>query len=105
MGRLLRALLIEDDLADAQRIVAELTKGGFETFHERVDRRETLDTALSTRSWDVIISDYSMPEFTALEAMLTLKASGHDIPFILVSGAVGEEMAVLLMRAAPATTL
>jgi PAS domain S-box-containing protein len=95
----LRALFIEDRDDDAQLILHELQKGGYDVEWQRVETKETVQAALEQRSWDIIICDYSLPKFTAPEALLLLKASGQDLPFIIVSGTIDEESAVTALRA------
>jgi len=95
----LRALIVEDRAADADLILRELKRGGFVTTHERVETADALRAALDTRTWDIVLSDYYLPTFDAPGALAVLQASGHDVPFIVVSGSVGEDTAVAAMRA------
>jgi len=99
MGRKLRALIVDDSEDDADLLVRELRRGGYDPASKRVDTREAMSAALSESTWDLIISDYVMPAFSGTAALEILKESGLDIPFILVSGAIGEETAVSAMHA------
>jgi signal transduction histidine kinase len=94
----LQLLLVEDSEDDAHLTLLALRKSGFDVSFERVETRETMKAALLARAWDVIVSDYSMPTFSAPEAFETLTQTGFDIPFLIVSGTVGEETAVQAMR-------
>jgi signal transduction histidine kinase len=94
----LRVLLVEDSTTDATLILRELGRGGRRIVHERVERAEEMRAALSRASWDVIISDWSMPNFSADGALHIVKEFALDIPFIIVSGTMGEENAVDAMR-------
>ena len=97
---LLRVLIVEDSEDDALLLVRELKRGGYEPRHERVDTPEAMDEALSKRGpWDVVISDYYMPKFRAPDALALLRKRDSDAPFVIVSGKVGEELAVEAMRA------
>ena len=96
---LLRVLIIEDSPDDALLILHELRRGGYEPLHERVDTPEAMDEALSRGPWDVVISDYYMPRFQAPDALALLRKRGSDVPFVIVSGKVGEELAVEVMKA------
>jgi two-component system sensor histidine kinase EvgS len=98
-GRPLRALILDDSDDDAVLLVRALRKQGFEPVTRRVDSREEMRRALSEAEWDIVISDYSMPGFTVSEALGLLRARDLDIPFLLVSGSVGEETAVAAMKA------
>ncbi|MBD3241801.1 MAG: PAS domain S-box protein, partial [Chitinivibrionales bacterium] len=98
MDERLRVLLIEDSADDYRRIVAELEGGGLTVEHERVCSREQIEQSLEGRAWDIVLADYAMPGFTALDALLIVKRQTPDTPFVLVSGAIGEETAALLMR-------
>lgn len=95
----IRALIVEDFEDDASLLVLELKRAGYDVVYERVDTRAAMKKALETNTWDIVFSDYSMPQFRALDALEILKASGHDLPFILISGTIGEEVAVEALRA------
>jgi len=95
----LRVLLVEDCEEDALLLLRELGRAGWELVHRRVETRDGLHAALGEGPWDVVLSDFVMPAFSGLHALHTLAESGLDLPFILVSGQVGEENAVELMRA------
>src|ERR1043166_6371975 len=95
----LYVLLIEDSQDDAELLLTELRRGGFEPIYERVETAGELRTALDQGAWDLVLSDYRMPRFDGLEALSILKEHGLDAPFILVSGAIGEALAVSAMKA------
>jgi DNA-binding NtrC family response regulator len=95
----LNILLVEDSEDDALLLLRELQRHGYEPRIQRVETAGQLEAALSARKWDLIISDYVMPAFSGLDALRTIKGSGLDIPFIIVSGKIGEETAVDLMKA------
>ena len=95
----LRVLVIEDMEDHALLIVRELAKGGFAPGFTRVETLAELETALVEHSWDAIISDFRLPGFNALDALRCVRAHGEDVPFILVSGVIGEEMAAEVMKA------
>ena len=95
----LAVLIVEDNEDDALLLIRELRRGGYEPDSLRVETREEMQEALQQRSWDVILSDYSLPGFSGVEALQELQASGQDIPFLIQSGAIGEEAAVELMKA------
>ncbi|MFZ5627598.1 MAG: PAS domain-containing protein [Spirochaetota bacterium] len=97
----LSVLIIEDSESDAELIAYELKARGYELRTQRVDTSLALREALEN-SWDVVISDFRMPQFNAITALEILRDSGKDIPFILVSQAIGEGVAVELMRAGAA---
>nr|MDQ3817829.1 PAS domain S-box protein [Acidobacteriota bacterium] len=98
MVRKLRVLNIEDSEQDSAILRRHLKRDGYDLYFERVDTPEALKEALLTKEWDVILSDYSMPHFSALAALAILKETGLDIPFIIISGAIGEDVAVEAMR-------
>ncbi|HNV19797.1 MAG TPA: PAS domain S-box protein, partial [Rectinema sp.] len=98
MDKPLRVLLIEDSEDDAVLILRELRKAGYTPVSERVETESTMKSALSSQQWDIILSDYNMPEFCAAEALSVYRECGIEVPFIIVSGAVGEEKAVQLMK-------
>ncbi|BCG45724.1 diguanylate cyclase with PAS/PAC sensor [Citrifermentans bremense] len=98
MGRLLRVLMVEDAPDDAQLIVIRLEQGGFDVQFRRVDSAQAMCEALDGPQWDVIICDYVMPGFSGLQALKILKEKGTDIPFLMISGKVGEEAAAEAIR-------
>ncbi len=95
----MRVLLVEDVEDDALLVLQELRRGGFEISFERIETREALRAALGRQAWDMILADYRLPAFTGVEALEELKATGKDIPFILISATIGEETAVSAMKA------
>ncbi|HET7226448.1 MAG TPA: response regulator [Candidatus Eisenbacteria bacterium] len=99
MSRKLRVLFVEDNPSDVTFIVRALNQGGFEPVYEVVDDGDSLRHALAAAPWDIIISDHSMPSFDAPEALHIVRESGQDVPFIVVSGHIGEETAVACMKA------
>ena len=99
MNTALRVLIVEDSPDDAVLVLRELRRGGYEPVSERVETGEGMNAALEGREWDVILCDYTMPHFSALQALETLKSRQLDIPFIIISGTIGEETAVNAMKA------
>jgi len=95
----LRVLIVEDSEDDTLLVLRELRRGGYDVTHQRVETRETMLAALTGEAWEVVLSDHRMPHFSAPEALQALKDSGRDLPFIIVSGTVGEETAVASMKA------
>jgi signal transduction histidine kinase len=94
----LRVLFVDDSEEDVFFLLRELKKGGFEPHHKRVDDAASLRTLLQSEEWQIVISDFHMPDFDGLMALQIFKETGRDIPFILVSAIVGEETAVLAMK-------
>ena len=99
MDSTLRVLLVEDSSIDAELLVLQLSRGGFKPIWERVDTEEEMNAALDRQAWDAILSDHSMPCFSAPAALALLKARNLDVPFLIVSGAIGEDAAVAAMKA------
>ncbi len=95
----LRTLLVEDNPDDAALLLRELKKSGYDVHSARVDTPAEFSAALMRETWDVVLSDFSMPGFSGLAALEILKASNLDLPFIIVSGTLGEAVAVEVMRA------
>ncbi|MBV8882530.1 MAG: response regulator [Chroococcidiopsidaceae cyanobacterium CP_BM_RX_35] len=95
----LRLLVVEDSEDDAVLLALELQRGGYKPVFKRVDNAAALEQALEQQSWDVVISDYSLPQFSASTALKLLQEQGLDIPFIIISGNIGENSAVALMKA------
>ncbi len=99
METTLRVLIIEDNETDAELVLRQISRSGFTIISERVEIMQQMQDALSEKVWDLVISDYSLPQFDAHIALNVLKETGLDIPFIVVSGNIGEETAVALMKA------
>jgi len=95
----LRVLIVEDCEDDAALLLMELRRGRWDVIHERVDTPQGMAAALDAHPWDLIIADYSMPYFSGPAALTMARERAGDIPFILVSGQVGEETAVQAMQA------
>jgi PAS domain S-box-containing protein len=94
----LHVLIIEDSESDAELALHHLEKAGYSVTSQRVETAETMKAALDKQSWEIVISDYSLPSFSAPVALCVLQDSGQDIPFIVVSGTITEEIAIELMR-------
>jgi two-component system, NarL family, sensor histidine kinase UhpB len=96
----LRVLLVEDSQDDALLLMRELRRGGYDPRYERVDTAPDMERALEERIWDLVIADHSMPAFSSAAALELLRRRGFvDVPFIIVSGQIGEDAAVEAMRA------
>jgi signal transduction histidine kinase len=95
----LHVLIVEDNPHDVTLLVRELVRGGFAPVYHRVETGPAMKTALTEQAWDLVIADYKMPTFSGPDALETLKQSGLDVPFIIVSGSIGEETAVAAMKA------
>jgi len=95
----LQVLIVEDSENDAALLELELQQAGYETICQRVDTPGGLRSALAAQSWDVIIADYVMPQFSGLTALAIVAEAGLDIPFIIVSGHITEDTAVAAMKA------
>ena len=99
MGVPLRLLLVEDSENDALLVLRELRRGGYDPDHERVDTAAGVEEALGRRGWDVVISDHSMPAFSSEAALELVRSRGFaDLPFIIVSGRIGEDAAVAALK-------
>ncbi len=95
----LHVLIVEDSENDTLLLARELRSGGYDLTYERVDSLEGMKAALERQEWDVVLSDYSMPDFRGTDALLLLREKDPDTPFIYVSGTIGEDMAVAAMKA------
>src|SRR5580698_5069089 len=94
-----KILIVDDSSDDAELVVRVLRRAGHALEFIRVETAEAMENALSQEIWDLIISDYSMPRFNGMAALNLAKATNPDLPFILVSGTVGEDVAVKAMKA------
>lgn len=99
MKPVLRVLVVEDSEFDAQMVTSLIRKSGADVISERVETSEGLENALRSKPWDIILSDYNLPGFSAPEALKVLQQSQLDIPFIIISGGIGEATAVAAMKA------
>ena len=119
MNKLLHVLIVEDSEDDARLLLRELQRGGYDPAFERVETADAMRAALdpstsfgsasrstpvgqdrgSGQRWDVILSDYRLPQFSAPAALALLQASGLDLPFIIISGTIGEDVAVAALKA------
>jgi len=95
----LRVLIVEDSEFDAQIMVNLLRRGGYEVNSQRVENADAMKAALQTQGCQLILADYNLPAFNAPAALEVLKSSGLDLPFIIVSGGIGEDIAVASMKA------
>ena len=95
----LRVLIVEDSEDDALLLLHELRQSGYDPAYKQVESAEEMEVALGLMSWEIVIADYFMPGFNALEALAIVKRHGLDMPFIIVSGAIGEDTAVAAMKA------
>jgi len=99
MGKPLRILLVEDNRDDDALIERQLRAGGYDPVLRRVETAEEMRAALHEEGFDAVVADYNLPRFNALEALETLRAAHEDLPFIIVSGGIGEEVAAAAMKA------
>jgi PAS domain S-box-containing protein len=95
----LRVLIVEDSESDTALVIRQLVRSGYAVDSERVDTAEDFESALGRGPWDLVISDFNLPQFSAAAALSRFQEVGFDIPFIIVSGTIGEENAVALMKA------
>jgi signal transduction histidine kinase len=92
-------LIVEDSESDTLLTVQELKRNGYDPTYERVDTMEKMVAAIPRKPWDIVVADYTMPQFSGLAAIRLIREVGLDLPVIIVSGAIGEETAVSAMRA------
>lgn len=98
MSTSIRLLLIEDSHDDAELIVRELRRGGYVVTFERVDTKAAVVAAMDNKDWDLIVCDYSMPQFSGMDALRLLRSHETETPFIFVSGTIGEDTAVSALK-------
>ena len=99
MSKALRVLCVEDSEEDSLLLLRELRNGGYDPVWERVETADAMSVALEEGSWDLVLADFAMPGFGALAALKLVRQARLDLPFIVVSGVVGEEQAVAMMKA------
>jgi PAS domain S-box-containing protein len=99
MNKALQVLQVQDSQSDAVLIVGLLGKTGYAVREERIETAAEMRAALAIQTWDVVIADYRLPQFDAPAALAILQEMGLDIPFIVVSGTIGEDIAVSMMKA------
>jgi len=99
MTKPLHALIVEDSEDDTELLLRELRRGGYDPVHARVDTPKAMQSELTARRWDIVFSDFTMPYFNAFDALALLRNTGLDLPFIIVSGTIGEDRAVTAMKA------
>ena len=99
MGIPLSVLIVEDSEDDARLLVRELKRGGYELTQEQVYTATAMQAALDRHVWDLVIGDFSMPNFSGLEALSLVRERGLDVPYICLSGTISEELAVAAMKA------
>lgn len=99
MMKKLRVLIVEDSEDDTLLLLRQLRQNGYDPEYASVDSPQTLEEALTGRAWDIVIADYSMPQFTAIDALRIVQEIDPDLPFIILSGTIGEDVAVAAMRA------
>lgn len=99
MSKAVKVLIVEDDEDDAKLAMRMLRVGGFDPTWRRVQHGDALRAAFAEERWDVVLSDFRLPKFSGLEALAVFREVQMDIPFIFVSGTIGEETAVAAMKA------
>ena len=95
--RVIRVLIVEDSEEDTQIILATLASGGFSVVSRRVETAEQLRAALQSDEWSVVLSDFNLPNFSAIEALDILRQVKSQLPMIVVTGAIGEESAAAVI--------
>jgi len=99
MARPLRALIVEDSEDDALLMIRELGEQSYDVEWQQVETATDMHNALEGQAWDVVLSDYQMPRFGAPEALKLAHELDADLPFIVISGTIGEAIAVETMKA------
>jgi signal transduction histidine kinase len=99
MAKSLRVLIVEDDERDTALLLRELQRNDYDVTYQRVDTPEAMSAALESQPWDIVLSDYTMPRFSGPAALSLVRERALDLPFIIISGTIGEEAAVTSLRA------
>jgi len=99
MGIPLRVLIVEDSEDDTLLLTRELRQAGYDPVYKRVDTAQAMSAQIKKQKWDIVIADYVMPKFSGLQALKVLRDSGLDLPFMIISGKIGEDTAVEAMKA------
>src|SRR5580658_4776419 len=99
MSKLLHVLVVEDSVNDAELMLEQIRGAGYEPMSERVQTAQELTASLGHHTWDVVLSDYVMPQFSGPEALKMVREKNPEIPFIVISGVYGEDAAVRMMKA------
>ena len=99
MKNTLAVLIVEDSEDDFELLVRELHRSSYQVLHEHVQTEHAFRAALERRAWDVVLSDFSLPQFSALAALQVIKERQLDVPFIILSGTISEEIAVEALKA------
>jgi len=94
----IKLLVIEDSEDDTDLLIRELERGGYQLEFRRIDTADDLKTALADHNWDLVIADYSMPRFNGADALAMVREHSREVPFIFVSGTIGEEAAVAALK-------
>jgi formate hydrogenlyase transcriptional activator len=94
----LSVLIVDDSEDDAELVVRELKRGGFDVRHQRVDTAAAMDAATNASTWDLVVCDYSMPQFSGMDALGLQRSKDTDVPFIFLSGTIGEEAAITALK-------
>jgi two-component system, cell cycle sensor histidine kinase and response regulator CckA len=99
MATSLKTLIIDDSADDAELLIRELRRESYDVSAERTDTEAGLKAALGDQAWDIVLCDFHMPRFSGIEALKIVRDRDPDVPFIFVSGAIGEDVAVGAMKA------
>jgi DNA-binding NtrC family response regulator len=97
----IQVLIVEDSEADAILLLTELERKGYTPLHQRVETKEDFPAALENQTWDAVISDYVLPQFSGPDALKSLRNLGFDIPFIIVSGILGQSSPAMIRPLKP----
>src|ERR1035437_7627136 len=94
----LRVLIVEDSEDDTTLLLRELKRGDYEVTHQRVDSPAGMNAATGLNEWDLVVCDYSMPNFSGMDALRLQRSKDTEVPFIFLSGTIGEEAAITALK-------